>query len=113
MKLHLFNQSDPVLLTIEDTRYKPLISLRQGIMVIEAELTQADKETIVAFLWDDRSYDLKELEKEVSSAERELESLEDDAEYLRDEIRDLEKAVAELETQKSDLEDAISELKGE
>jgi hypothetical protein len=50
MELHLFNQSDPVLLTIEDTRYKPLISLRQGIMIIEAELTAADKETIIKAL---------------------------------------------------------------
>jgi hypothetical protein len=50
MKLHLFNQSDPVLLTIEDTKYKPLISLRQGIMVIEAELTAADKEIIIKAL---------------------------------------------------------------
>jgi hypothetical protein len=50
MELHLFNGSDPVLLTIEDSRYKPTISLRQGIMIIEAELTPLDKETIIRAL---------------------------------------------------------------
>lgn len=50
MYLHLFNGSEPVLLSIENSSYKPKLSLTCNQITVEAELTAADKETLIVAL---------------------------------------------------------------